>query len=277
LFNPLPLPGPTDKIVYDPVDRIIRVHLVSKFLEASYHAGKPEIFQFFVELNFLRNLLQQLKTDPYLKTLVADQIPDLVSFAFSSIQAIEKQYGKESQNYVIAVYMLDEMLVQSINELSAMYAGKLSTEVVFLAPSAYEKLNQNKKVSKSVYDLIKKKVKKATIDSFFPSIYLLNPNDRLDVCSLLQASTTFDVYCPAPSDFDSDEYSEYGFVNQVINNSNNSNTTGTLDAGKYQITLWSSVALILIVWGAVYAMYNMDIGADSMIYRATNIKHTHTQ
>ncbi|KAK4474698.1 hypothetical protein MN116_001826 [Schistosoma mekongi] len=37
----------------------------------------------------------------------------------------------------------------------------------------------------------------------------------------------------------------------------------------FQITLWTSIALILIVWGVSWGIWNMDPGRDGIIYRGT--------
>jgi hypothetical protein len=55
----------------------------------------------------------------------------------------------------------------------------------------------------------------------------------------------------------------------------NNGTVNTVDAPIYQLSLWTAVLLIVITYATVQALYNMDIGADSMIYRLTNIKHAH--
>ncbi|CAH8665055.1 unnamed protein product [Heterobilharzia americana] len=37
----------------------------------------------------------------------------------------------------------------------------------------------------------------------------------------------------------------------------------------FQITLWTSIVLILVVWGVSWGIWNMDPGRDGIIYRGT--------
>ncbi|KAF6769188.1 hypothetical protein AHF37_11892, partial [Paragonimus kellicotti] len=40
----------------------------------------------------------------------------------------------------------------------------------------------------------------------------------------------------------------------------------------FNIILWTSIVLILIVWGVSWGIWNMDPGRDGIIYRGTAVR-----
>jgi len=215
-----------------------------------------------------------IKTNPTLSALTRDRIPDLISFAFSSIKGIQSRYGKESAQHKIAMYLLDETIAEVVAGFTSIYSEKVSIQIVFLGQDSSVALSEDKQAKKTIYDLIKKKVTKDIYENNFPSIYLQNPQERQSVCDSLQASAVnFEVSCPNPYD-----YENHPFIHNLLQEvNNNTNITGTKDAATFQICLWFPILLAIVLLATIISMCCMDIGADSMIYRSTNIKgHAHS-
>jgi len=263
----LALPGTSDSISYD--DHKFSVHLVSKNLSASFGVASNDIFSFFVELQSIRNIIKELQSNPSLNSMTMDHFPDLFSFSFASMKNIEKKYGKLSNQYKVAIYLLDESINEAMNAFNTLYNNKISIQLVFVAQSADMALSKDKSAKQEIYGIIKQQVIKEMFENNFPVIYVKEGVDKYAVCDVLKATTTFDIYCP-------DSWA-YGGSNYVLTWPNPSNQTvnGTKDAAMFQICLWFPIILGLTLIAIIVAMCTMDIGADSMIYRTTNLKQIH--
>jgi hypothetical protein len=58
----------------------------------------------------LNVLVEVLKDNADLKAKVADSLPDLFSFAFSSLKGLKSKYGVDSHQFQASVYILDSTL-----------------------------------------------------------------------------------------------------------------------------------------------------------------------
>jgi len=228
-----------------------------------------EVFLFFAEIEYLRTLVDALKTDQTLRDIAKDSLPDMFSFAFSSLKGIKRVYGPDSDRFKAALYILDSTLTTVVQELSAMYGeNKLSVEVVFLGVSASSALNQDLKLRSEVFKVVQADVySKPTFDAYFPSVYLLDRSAQEAHCFKLQTriSAEYQVHCPS-------SFVQRSFLDDA-NTSNGTNPVTSEDAAAFQVILWSAILLIIIIYAAVYALYSMDVGADSMLYRMTGAKH----
>jgi len=258
-----------DSITVDGLN--IVVHLQTRNLEAFFDGNSNEVVSFFGEMLFLRNMLLQLQTDTSLKSLVQDEYPDLFSTTFQGLQGIQTRYGKNSAQFSVALFILDQLLVDTVKGFSTIYDGRVSSEVIFLAPSVATTLNEEK-TSESRYKVlhqVKAFMNMDIFDTYFPSLYLQAGTNREEVCNQLKAKNTFEVYCAEKS---------FSPFEHLLSNSTNSTTNGTVvysdrDVAVFQIGIWfGGVGLILLVASVVYAMCSMDLGTDSLIYRTTNLK-----
>lgn len=184
--------------------------------------------------------------------------------------------------------------------MSEMYNGRLSAEVVFMGVSPYTSLSQDKQRIKEVFSLIRNDViSKESFEAYFPTVYLINPDKQEAICSKLESALdssnlkvtwgfrfqyfefmwmtncnsqpnqlAFQVHCPVHTGY----YAE-SFYNKIADDSNGTTPTKPDTAAAFQVILWSSIGLVLAIYAAVYALYNMDVGSDSLIYRMTSGKH----
>jgi len=273
ISKPLSLPSNTDTITYG--DSIITVTLNSKNIIAEFDITIPEVSKFLVEIEMVRSLVNELKSNSDLQISIQDSIPDLFSVAFSSIKGIQQHYGKDSSQLKACIYILDELVASTINEISAMYRGKLSVELVFLGTSGVDQIQSNEVIKTSFFDkylkfFLNHGVNKDEYENTYPYVYLTikENEDRKEICSRFESSQTYSVIC------NTEEVTMITYVD-VFERQINNGTVNTVDAPIYQLSLWTAVLLIVITYATVQALYNMDIGADSMIYRLTNIKHAH--
>jgi len=267
------LPAATDSISYNENKRQVIVDLASKNIHAVFDIGGQEVYGFFTEMYFIRNLLTQIQHNTDYSNLITDSYPDLFSFAISSLKGISTFYGKDSVQFKAAVYIMDATISQAIEAFQGAYNNKISCEIVLLAPSQDQVMNENKNEKNNLFKKINNFVQKDILDAYFPSIYLKKGVNRNEACDYLQAATDYEVHCFDPADY---SYSEF-FIHQSTNNSNSSNSTnGSVfdedHVARYQTSIWVPVILILALIAIVYAMANMDVGADSMVYRSSNSK-----
>jgi len=268
--TPLPLPSDQDSMSYAADTNQITFNLASKNLNAVFNIYRTDVFLFFVELQGVRNMVNSLTIDPAMAAMSLDQVPDLFSFTFNSLKTLEGIYGRNSVEYKVAVYLLDEVLVQAINAFSTIYQQKMSVEIVFLGKSAGETLAQDQNAKQSIEKMISNRIQADIFNNNFPSIYLKKATDVESVCAQLRGSTSYEVFCPNPSD-----YSDSPLYHELDANTNISAQEATKDAATYQIVTWFSIILIISMLATICAFCYMDVGADSMIYRSTNIKHQH--
>jgi len=209
-----------------------------------------------------------LKSDAQLKALVNDNIPDLYFLSFSSLYKLKARYGNTSPQVAAAVLVMDEILNQIMDEFSALYDNKLASEIMFLgSKSAVRSLAVNEDLKDAIFPVVQKYVRsQESFNRFFPVIYL--EKSSATICDEVGRALPnyVEVYCPEKS---------YQFYPDgvILQANNNSNTTTTTDrASTFQICLWMSIILILFAYAAVYSLYAMNIGADSLLYRTTAVK-----
>jgi len=236
-------------------------------LSATFEVNIPEISTFFVELEMIRKLNEQLTEALIFSNLVNDNIPDMHSIAVSSLKGLKQHYGYPSTQFEVAFLVLDSMISNVMSNLKELYRGKLSVEAVFLGMSAAESMQNNQELREQIFNTyLTQGVDEEIYATSFPAIYVQNPLDKISICANLQSSSSFQVVC-APA---FEEISNFGVFRQGTNNTNV--TTGDKDAPEYQITLWSSVILGIVLLTIVYTMASMDTGGDTLISRMTSVK-----
>jgi len=232
-----------------------------------FDLGNEVDFVLFAELEFALTLLDQLRTESSLKELVNDNTPDLFFLSFAAISKLKAEYGNDSPQVAAALVVLDEVLNQIIDGFSALYNNKLGNQIVFLGSNdAVTTLSLDENLRDAVYPVVRRNVmSQESFNTFFPIIYLEKGSDN--ICHEVGKALPnyVEVFCPAEGT------SSFPYIDQVIRQSNNSNNTNTStdNASGFQIVLWMSIVLFLFLYGSVYSLYAMDIGADSLLYRMT--------
>jgi hypothetical protein len=224
-----------------------------------------EDFNFLAELGFLRNMARKLKTNERFTEFVEDNVPDLFSFSFSTLRALKKT--ADSGKFAAAVHLLDETIFKVYTQLSALYAGKFSLEVVFQGQTAYEKMAEDEELKAKLFSLLKDNVNKETFDKYFPSIYVTKSAN--DVCQRVREEILNEVIC---TDHQAYRPSVKEFVLAVAADPV---PDYNQDATVFQTVLWMSIILFLFAFSAAYALCQMELPADSILYR-TSAPKQHT-
>lgn len=236
-----------------------------KNLQISYPISQlsKEKLAFIVEIEFLATFLDMLQ-DGEINQLTKDSIPDFFSLGFSSLKGLKEKYGENSTEFKEAFLILDIFIDKAIKELSFLYADHLAVEIVFLGIPAQERLRTKEftKLQKDVLQILGKEVDKETFDKQFPIIYLKEPFHVQYICNQVEEEIqkySVEIFCVDPS-------------NSISRIMKSDRPVGASeDTQTYQIVIWASILLIIAVYLAIYAIYSMDIGADSLIYRLTTI------
>jgi len=221
-------------------------------------------FLFFAELEMIQSVVASLSSDAALSALAADTTPDALTFVFASLKGIVAKYGASSSQATAASSLVSELISQMVESLNTLYNGKLASEVVVLAPSAYEAMKVDS-VSQAVYEAVEQDVEsKEVFDAFFPAVYLQVGTDVDDVCVAVTARLPagYTATC-------NDALNEYIFLLKASGNDTNSTSSSSEDAADFQIVLWTSILLFLILAGIMYAMFTLSDGDDTLLYRTT--------
>lgn len=218
-------------------------------------------FLFFAELEMIQSTVASLGSDADLSVLVGDSTPDALTFVFSSMKGIVAKYGASSSQATAAASLVSELISQIVDSLNTLYNNKLATEIIVLAPSAFDAMKVDS-VSQIVYQAVEQDVEsKEVFDAFFPAVYL---NDETDVESVCDAVTEklpagYTATCNA-------EFYEYTFVYKASDNSTSDDDDSTAE---FQIVLWMSILLALVLAGIMYIMCGLSEGDDTLLYRST--------
>jgi len=224
-----------------------------------------EDFLFFAELEMIQSVVASLSSDVALSTLVSDVTPDAFTFVFSSLKGLVAKYGASSSQSTTAAVLLNELIAQVMENINSLYHGKLASEILLMTPSAYDRMKVDP-VRQVVYSTIQSHVaNKEFFDSFFPSIYVKEGTNTDNVCKAVSAKLPagYIAHCNF-----ADDYSLFPSLKQTDNSTNSTNSTSDSNsAADFQIVLWMSILLILILAAIIYAMFTLSDGDDSLLYR----------
>eukprot|EP01097_Dermamoeba_algensis_P004427 TRINITY_DN2889_c0_g1_i3.p1 TRINITY_DN2889_c0_g1~~TRINITY_DN2889_c0_g1_i3.p1 ORF type:complete len:175 (-),score=42.03 TRINITY_DN2889_c0_g1_i3:112-636(-) len=95
---------------------------------------RREDFLLFAEMFSYFHVVSQLSSSSLLRELVSDETPDLLSFAFSSLQDLTRN-GVYSSKTRAAVYLIDSTIYKLVEKLNAVYDSRTAIEVVSLGSS----------------------------------------------------------------------------------------------------------------------------------------------
>jgi len=231
---------------------------------ATYTLSTKEDYNFFAELLIAINLPQFLNTE-YARRLVNDNIPDLLSLGFASVEQIKNLYGAESAEYRIALHILDSVLTKMYGEISARYGRRIFASVLFLQSTSAV-------IAPDVLTVVKSHIINVPFEQLLPYIYLKEEDKQrsVQICEDVKDSANkFNVFClPSTAEhINLLRYIETFNLENTSTNSTNNTIITPAQVAIFQITLWFSIALGLVVIAAVYAIMIMDVGKDSIIYR----------
>jgi hypothetical protein len=226
-------------------------------------------YTLFAELGFVYNFLRKLETDSNLIALIDDSTPDFYSFAFASLKSIKAKYGVNSDNFAVAVMMVDSAVQRSFAKLDKFYKGRTVSAVACLDTQTVVSDN----VKQIVYNTAKNAFQnQEDFELHFPSLYVQN-GDVDNVCANLKAalSNEASVHCFA---------SAYNFVMDDPTPTPTpapKNNTGLppLNVPIFWIFVFFPIALLGIILTGVIGLVDAGVSAskDSLLFRSAGRHH----
>jgi len=236
-----------------------------------FDSSNKHDFVLLGEMAFVQNVLEMLHSDARLSALVADSNPDLFSFGFVGLKAIQFKHGKTSREVVGALTLLDAFINAVAGEMTTLYHGKMIAEIVLLG-STHNSPVDNKDVKTITQSRLASIIHKDSFEALYPELYLPDSSalEITNACFELKRQLLnfgVDAYCP--------EKVVNFFTRTIEADSNSSNSTGNDPNPKFQILLWSGITLALAIIASVMVMCFMDVGKDTLIYRTQSHGHAH--
>jgi len=247
---------------YNPTTQIATITLNGEPVSFDLHNYEDSML--FLEVEYLLNFLEMLDQED-LKSMVSDSNPDLYSFAFSSVRIIKDAYGRHSKAFRAAVQLVDGAISIALERVNSLYNGHIASEIIYLGTPVSAHLKENEKAKDAIFTVLFEEVRnKAFFDRYYPVVYT-----SMDISHLCTDVET------AASNYDLKAYCGIGTLPmtfQFEHQTTNGTTPGLSRAANFQISLWFTIGIILVLIAIVYAVYNMDVGADSIIYRFGGVK-----
>ncbi|XP_003383235.1 PREDICTED: renin receptor-like [Amphimedon queenslandica] len=219
----------------------------------------------------------------------ADSAPDVYLFSFSGLRALGVKYSSDSEQMKAAVKIMSDTVEKVTQELKRLYDGDIVVQALVLQWEYSDVSDEQVRAIKNILEAFN--LNEAEIDSALKGFPSLNLPEKLTSSDLALLCTELGLYIESQNgrlaatqcdtsihgqrirrdiDFDLDEtYSA------------NSNTTFGTVKGRVEsrsenfsaiflIIFATMVPLILSLFAISWAMWNMDPGSDSVIYRNTD-------
>ena len=250
-----------DRVSVDLTNSVVSVEFTSENLIAHFDLTTESDKLFFTELEMIQSVLSTIQSK--YPELVEDAIPDLFSFALSSISKLQ-----DSNKISAALLLLDSVLSDLIAQYNNIY-DRMSVQIVFMGTSSVKQVQnvmKNSNYIEQVYNAIKGNIvgDKNTYLRLFPLVYVKNEQSVVNTLNNLHLNT-YNNYLTATC---MSNPSQLGQV-KVLSATNVYGTSADYeDAAIFHIVLWGSIVLVLAVFAAIFAIYAMDTGStDTLLYR----------
>eukprot|EP00117_Sycon_ciliatum_P022628 scpid68732/ scgid19468/ Renin receptor; ATPase H(+)-transporting lysosomal accessory protein 2; ATPase H(+)-transporting lysosomal-interacting protein 2; ER-localized type I transmembrane adaptor; Embryonic liver differentiation factor 10; N14F; Renin/prorenin receptor; Vacuolar ATP synthase membrane sector-associated protein M8-9; Renin receptor; ATPase H(+)-transporting lysosomal accessory protein 2; ATPase H(+)-transporting lysosomal-interacting protein 2; Renin/prorenin receptor len=243
--------------------------------------SNKESASFLAELASLKQIVKVLSTD---SSLVADNIPDVLTLTISSLKNLHVEFGSNSPQVKAAMAILSSVIPQCATELSKLYQDDAVVELVELAFDSEQFLTHAGDVS-ALYKQLKDHLKAQTMTAFqgdLPHIHLSAQASHEVACQRAQealSGSPVKVVCGTSEAAASSVVSGRRLlsVNPLYNITSD-------DADKYNLAFvrsenWTAAfTMFLLVFlifalstlAIAYVLWTMDPGSDTVIYRMTN-------
>lgn len=238
----------------------IAVDFPTENIHVVFDLAVKEDFLLFAELELVHSIVASLQS-PAMKVLVDDSVPDLFTFAFSAIKGLQARYGKDSTQVTAALLILDGTLSKAVSDFKILY-GRVAVEIAFVGVPAYTKVQESAsaQTKADVYSVIKTQIKnKDLFNAAFPVIYADNVETACQTLKTQGFSTldNLDLTCPTK---------RLSLSGKNLKETRSiSDSQNYPDYASFNIILWTSIILILAVYGAVYPIFSMSGGNDSFL------------
>jgi len=254
--------------VVSTVDGILQADISDH--SSSFDLSIQEDFVLFAELGFVYNLINTLQSDSDISALAKDDIPDFLSFSFSSLKGIQDKYGERSEKYVVSILLADNAMRQAIEKISQIYDGRVVSSVVYLHTQVVAEDYVKNLLYENVRDFLH-----TDFEKHYPSIFLRSASSAVaEVCSILEAVFEHEkIHCLSPSSTITPKSTRLG--DYLFDVPTNVTTLNSPVAG-FWIVFWMAIIMFLFVLVGVYGLVaiGMEASKDSLLYRSAG-RHLH--
>ncbi|XP_064394297.1 uncharacterized protein LOC135341623 [Halichondria panicea] len=238
---------------------------------------------FIAELVLVRQAVQQLEE---LKSYVRDGAPDVYVFTISTLRNVESRYGAGSSKAKLAAKLVKDTIFKASQQLVSLYNQRILVQALVLEWD-YPELSGDSAELSAAYEVLQPHLDGQSKESFLAGL----PKVSIDtgsfadmaLCSKLTSAlreSSYLAHCPTPTPLlSSQSHTLYKSRNlrqaapeEVLGNvtvASNSLVEGRSDnfAAIFLITLFIMVSMGLALFATSWAMWTMDPGRDSIIYR----------
>jgi len=249
-----PMRNKADSIKFSADTNEVAVSMPADNVHTKFDLSTKEDLMFFSEIVLAQSIVSSLN-DVNTIALVNDANPDLFTFAFSSVKALERLYGSDSAQVKAAVLILDGVIAKLAADLKTLY-GRVAVEVAFMGVPAYTRIQHSAEFQQFKTDVYNALKPNTMHINTFPAVYVQGVKAETACQSLknqgLGAFRTVELQCPTVRQVSQDDPSVDPYPSYA----------------EFQIVLWGSILLGLTLFSTIYALYNMDTGSDSFLRAA---------
>eukprot|EP01112_Ceratiomyxa_fruticulosa_P014199 TRINITY_DN4049_c0_g3_i1.p1 TRINITY_DN4049_c0_g3~~TRINITY_DN4049_c0_g3_i1.p1 ORF type:complete len:528 (+),score=127.32 TRINITY_DN4049_c0_g3_i1:1403-2986(+) len=236
------------------------------------------------ELYLLYSLSNGISKDESLVTLVNDEVPDSITFTFSSLRALAQKYGTTSAKYILAVQLVESAISNTISQISSVYNGRTISEVIFLDPAVNTPDSQN--IKNTVLGIVEAGLQvRELYDIHYPRVYLepsLSMQDHETICALLRDVLQFfaDVHCSSRATGAPKYVEDMTFRYNLDAPNNGSCPIIYIQDNDFvaaqQIAMWTFLIFFILCCIGVYSAVALgnDITKDTLLFRSPG-RHQH--
>jgi len=253
-----------------------KVFVNTKDFQLTFDLTKLEEFMLFAELGMIHreiDLLAGLK-------LIGDNAPDVFTFSLSSLKHIERKYGPDSSEMKAALLLMDKATRDITNKMKKIYSNNVMVVQVNL-PSIFKAHVKHKDSLAHVYNSLKSSIDSSysELEKHFPDVHVpsdLEEDARKKLCETIQTAMK-SFSSPVKFRCFGQNQMEHTIRRRSLLQAEEEKDVTDDDYGGddpdfpiiFNLWFWLMVVLFLAVYTVSLAMWYMDPGRDSVIYRLT--------
>jgi hypothetical protein len=217
----------------------------------TFDLTNPTDYKFFAELSAVQHLFSALKSGVF-NGMVTDNHPDLFTLTLVGLKSLLEVDGAESPKAKIAARMLDGAVGQILRQFEQLYRNDFSAQVLLMGSRPSVEGTLKKDVTDVVADNAHPQF---SVDASFPHIYVeetMGDDAMKSLCSQVHDSAS-------KHGMKAECYSRTSFVQSKASLKAGNSTVTTDDVISFQINLWVSFSLFLVLLGGLYPLMYMDV------------------
>jgi len=250
-----------------------------KGIEVSFHLDDKTDFKLFSELVYIMWHYEEMALK---RNLVRDAAPDVYMLSISALKDIEKKYGSDSKQVKAAVLLIEKFADKIVKKFTELYDGNIFI-VGLTTNSEIGYFDQHKDEFEPMLKVLKENnLMLVNFDNSIPEIHVMDQLEadvRQKLCESMQASIAHSaksMKIKCAKDIPYHRLSKRSILqaeaDQGTSHLNLSSSYDDMFPVIFNIWFWLMVLLALTVYAVSVAMWNMDPGHDSIIYRLTQQK-----